>query len=512
MSRKAPEIDPKSAAVVTFRGFVFLTRSSQLRTAEGKAIDLRSQSTEVLSLLATRPGEIVSKETLMQAVWPDTFVTDDSLTQCIADIRRALKDGEHVIVETIPKRGYRLNADRVETVAPMSKDDAAGNEALDAKPRAPRTLAVQPFVNLSSDPEQEFFATGLRLDLESALGHIEGIELRPDRAAADFDLTGSVRVASGQIRVTARLAEVDGGRQHWSGRFEGRSSDIFALQDEIARKVAVALQAELTIGDLARLWDGQTANLAAWERYVIARGLYLRWTEADISRARDLLREALEIDPNYLSAKILLGHTWWYSARRYLQGEERARAIAEAERLAREVLEQRPDDAKSLSLLSLTAWLRDCHDEALALSRRACDLSPSDSWLLGVHGVISIFSGDAVEAIAALERAARLSPQPFAWFDFHIGLARIWAGDDAGALASLNSYITAEPQEPWGYLILALAHGLAGRPEDARRAVADARRMEPNLDQRLVRRSHRYRDPTRLDRTITVLDAAGLPA
>src|SRR5688572_22098229 len=110
MSRKASEIHPKSAETIAFRGFVFLTENKELRTVAGKAIDLRSQSAEVLSVLASRPGKIVSKDALMQEVWPDTFVTDDSLTQCIGDIRRALSDDAHVIVETLPKRGYRLNA------------------------------------------------------------------------------------------------------------------------------------------------------------------------------------------------------------------------------------------------------------------------------------------------------------------------------------------------------------------------------------------------------------------
>jgi DNA-binding winged helix-turn-helix (wHTH) protein len=117
MSRKTPEIHPKSAETVTFRGFVFLTNSKVLQTAEGKAVDLRSQSAEVLSLLAARSGEIVSKDALMQAVWADTFVTDDSLVQCIADIRHALGDDAHVIVETFPKRGYRLNVDRSDAAA-----------------------------------------------------------------------------------------------------------------------------------------------------------------------------------------------------------------------------------------------------------------------------------------------------------------------------------------------------------------------------------------------------------
>ncbi|TIM59531.1 MAG: transcriptional regulator, partial [Mesorhizobium sp.] len=83
-----------------------------------KAVHLRSQAAEVLSVLAARAGEIVSKDALMRAVWPDTFVTDDSLTQYIADIRRALGDDEHVIVETLPKRGYRLNAGPSDAVGP----------------------------------------------------------------------------------------------------------------------------------------------------------------------------------------------------------------------------------------------------------------------------------------------------------------------------------------------------------------------------------------------------------
>src|SRR5918994_4039986 len=116
MSRTASEIEPKSAETITFGGFVFLAKSNELRTVDGKAVNLRSQSAEVLSALAARPGETVSKGALIQAVWPDTFVTDDSLTQCIADIRRALGDNEHVIVQTLPKRGYRLNAEPLEAV------------------------------------------------------------------------------------------------------------------------------------------------------------------------------------------------------------------------------------------------------------------------------------------------------------------------------------------------------------------------------------------------------------
>ena len=480
-------------SVYRFHGFTLDTVAGALTGPLGP-VPLRPKAMALLELFIADAGRALGKDEILDAVWGGVTVTDETLTQTVHELRRALGDNAQALIRTVPRRGYLFPAEALETALP-------GN----------RTLAVLPFVNLSSDPEQEFFAAGLRLDLEAALGLIGGIELRPDRATADFDLTGSVRAAAHHIRVTARLAETAGGKQLWSGRFDGPADDIFALQDEITRKVAVAMQIELTKGDSARLWDGQTASLAAWERYVIAYGHYLRWTKADISRARDLLREALDIDPNYVAAKVMLGKTWWYDARFYTEGNDRTFAIMEAQRLASEVLQDRPDAANALMTLGGAAWLRDSHDEALMLCRRACDMSPSDAWVLGFSGMILIFSGDLAEALAVLGRASHLSPQTVAWIDYHIAHALIWAGDDGGALNHLNTYISASPDEPWGFVLLAVAHGFADRHHDARTAVTMALQRQPDLDQAQVRRSHRYRDPDRLDRFMQVLIQAGLP-
>lgn len=481
-------------AVFRFHGLTLDTAAGTLAGPLGP-MPLRPKALALLELFVRGAGRALGKEEILDAVWPGVTVTDETLTQTVHELRRALGDDAQTLIRTVPRRGYLFPA-----------------EALEAAPRGHRTLAVLPFVNLSSDPEQDFFAAGLGLDLESALGLIGGIELHADPAKADYQLTGSIRAASGQIRVTARLVDLAGGRQHWSGRFEGRADDIFALQDEITRKVAVAMQVELTTGDSARLWDGQTSSLAAWERYVVAHGHYLRWTEAENSRARDLLREALAIDPDYIAARVMLGNTWWYDARYFTSGNTRMHAIAEAERLAKEVLERRPDAANALMLLGGTAWLRDRHDEAVALCRRACELSPSDAWVLSFFGMISIFSGDLGEALAVLGRATTLSPQTSACTDYHLSHARAWAGDDVGAQASIHSYIAATPREPWGQVMLALMHGLAGRSDDARSAIAAALLLQSELDLDQVRRSLRFRDPARLERVIAVLSDAGLPA
>ncbi len=482
-------------AVYSFHGFTLDTAAGSLSGPVGP-VPLRPKALSLLELFVRGAGRALGKDEIMTAVWPGVTVSDETLTQTVHELRRALGDDAQALIRTVPRRGYLFPAD-----------------ALEAAPRSHRTLAVLPFENLSSDPEQAFFAAGLRLDLEAALGLIGGIELRPPHDAdTDVQLTGSVRAASGQIRVTARLVEATGGRQLWSGRFDGRADGIFALQDEITRKVAVAMQIELTTGDYARLWDGQTASLAAWERYVVAYGHYLRWTEADIRRARDLLREAIEIDPDYIGAKVMLAKTWWYDARFYTQGGDRAYAVAEAERLADEVLEQRPDAGNAMMTLGGAAWLRDSHDEALALCRRACDMSPSDAWVLGFYGMIAIFSGDLNDALAVLGRAARLSPQTIAWVNYHLAHARAWSGDDPGARASIHAYIATDSHDPWGQVMLAVVHGFAGRADAARSAVAELLRRQPDIDQEQVRRAHRFRDPARLERMMDVLVAAGLPA
>jgi TolB-like protein len=471
----------------------FDTAAASLTGPDG-AQPLRPKAASLLELLLRNAGRTLGKDEIFGAVWAGVNVSDETLTQTVHELRRALGEDAQALVTTVPRRGYLVPA-----------------EALDVLPPAGRTLAVLPFVSPSQDLDSEHFAAGLWHDLTAALGLIHGIELRADPASAEVELTGSVRAAGAQIRVTARLAERAGGRQLWSDRFDGPASDIFALQDEITRRVAIALQVELTTGDYARLWDGQTGSLAAWQRFIVANGLYLRWSEADNRRARDLVIEALHLDPDYVAAKVLLGKTWWIDARFYMRGAERQAALAESERLMLEVLVQRPGHVAATMMRGGNAWLDDRHDEAIAFCRQASIASPSDSWVVAFFGMVSAFSGDLAEAIEMFGRATRLSPQVFSWVDFHAAHARAWLGDDAAAQAAIRRYIAAVPQEPWGHVMHAVIHGFAGRSEAAEAAVAEALRHRGDIRLDQVRQTQRYRDPARLDRVLAVLARAGLP-
>jgi len=305
MSRKAPEIDPKPAETITFGGFVFLTRINELRTVEGKAVDLRSQSAEVLSVLAARPGEIVSKDALMRAVWPDTFVTDDSLTQCIADIRRALRDDAHAIVETLPRRGYRLNADPSDAADPnaaavMERAKTRfsqrgfilaaivlvaaaigayyGAEAWRAAPvrsgDMPR-IAVLPFDDMSAGADKGYLSDAVAEGIITALARSKTyaviarnssfkyrgkpIDARQigDELGVDYLLEGSQQKIGDRLKVSAQLLNAHDGSHVWANSYNREIGDLFVVQEEIIRtladRVGVRIERPLPQSDAAQV-------------------------------------------------------------------------------------------------------------------------------------------------------------------------------------------------------------------------------------------------------------------
>ena len=280
------------------------------------------------------------------------------------------------------------------------------------------SIAVLPFTNSSGDPKQEFLLASDLIWNSSALSLIAGIELLAHSTAADFQLTGSVRAASGQIRVTARLVEAAGRRtaSGWPVR-RPRRRHLRLAGDPPGRGGHAS---QIDQRRLRAASDGQTSKLAAWERCVVANEHHERWSEADNRRARDPLREALEIDPDYVEGvgRVRPGGI---DARFYIKGGTtvstpwpRQNASPGAGAVPRH--SQRDDVSGYL------AWLRDRHDEAITLCRRASNLSPSDGMTLGFFGVISIFSGDLpLKCLQCSSAPQRPSPQTFTWIDFHIG-------------------------------------------------------------------------------------------
>jgi adenylate cyclase len=231
--------------------------------ADAREVRLTPKSAAVMSLLVAHAGEPVTKKDLFASVWPDTAVSDDALTTCIAELRRALEDDARRprFIETRHRRGYRFAAplSPVEEHAPPTPPSWPGMGRGHAPPREVATIAVLPFADMSPGRDHEYLCEGLAEEVINALTHVEGLRVAARTASFRFRdlgadvqsvgrqlgvsalLQGSVRKANDRLRVAVQLIEVATGYHRWSKRFDRAFDDVFAMQDEIAESVALSL-------------------------------------------------------------------------------------------------------------------------------------------------------------------------------------------------------------------------------------------------------------------------------
>ena len=415
------------------------------------------------------------------------------------------------------KAGRRKGPVNVQVQTPVSP-------ALPDKP----SIAVLPFTNLTSNREQEFLADGMTEDIIGALSRIKdlfvisrsssfvhkGRAIRAEDAARElgvrYILEGSVRVAGDRVRVSAQLIDGLSGGHVWTERYEGDINDIFAVQDEITRNIAVALQVKLTQGESARLWEGQTQNLWAWEKLVLARNVFHRYTTIDTGIARKLLEEALLIDPDYAGAIAQLGLTYYWDAR-FSLSMDRAFSLSQAEHQAEKILKLNPEMGAAYMLRGVTALMRGQHDEAIRLCKKAVDLAPSDFRALGFLGQFYLYVGEAERAAMTLKTAMRLNPYRESWLTYYVTLANLWMGNFAAALESAELYLQQEPDEPYGLMYLAVVYGFQEQNGKAAATVALLKEKFPAFSMKNVLLSEHYKDREKLDRIVSILRTAGLP-
>jgi adenylate cyclase len=278
-------------------------------SCKGTTVRLEPKVMEVLVCLAQHAGETLPKETLFQTVWPDTFVTDDVLTHSISDLRRAFEDDprEPHIIQTIPKRGYRL-------VAPVSTAVVAAGASATRD-----SIAVLPFVNMSADTENEYFTDGITEEIINALAQIRDLHVVARSSAFSFKgkhidprvvgeqlnvrtiLEGSVRRADHRLRITVQLVNAADGYHLWSEKYDREMKDIFDIQDEIARSIAERLKVTLETGAQEPLVKAGTNNLEAYQLYLKGRALLYR-RGSGIPRAVECFERAVKLDPEYALA------------------------------------------------------------------------------------------------------------------------------------------------------------------------------------------------------------------
>ena len=312
---------------------------------------LGARAFDVLMCLIEQRDRVVSKEELLQRVWPGRVVEENNLTVHVSTLRKLL--GPHA-VSTVPGLGYRFTASLVEPAdAPASHTAAVRDEAALALPDK-ASIAVLPFANLSGDPGQDYFVDGVVDDIIAALSRVraffviarsssftyKGRAVDIKRVGRElgvrYVLEGSFHKAGQRLRISAQLVEAAAGRHVWGDRFEGQLDDIFELQDRITGNVVAAIEPKLRLAEVERAQSKPTANLHAYDLCLRALPKVVSSsTRLETAEAVAILKRAIAMDPGYSFAKVLCA--WAYAMGR-AQGWTTRAEVQEALSLAQEAL------------------------------------------------------------------------------------------------------------------------------------------------------------------------------
>jgi TolB-like protein/DNA-binding winged helix-turn-helix (wHTH) protein/Flp pilus assembly protein TadD len=419
---------------------------------------------DVLMLMARHAGQVVTREDLHAALWPGAVVTDDAATRCFYELRRHLShaggdDRYRDLIETLPKRGYRLNAAVKPTVSP---NEATGNDPAPPAVRRSRrwilafvaavalaaigvvaylsrlppiavqppgaaavhSIVVLPFLDMSAEKDQGYFADGVAEEILNRLAQSRNLRVTArtsafalrdqaldvpqiaERLDVDYVLEGSVRKSGAQVRITAQLIDARSDVHVWSRTYDGSLNDLFNLQDAIATAVAEALQATLG-GDAARLQA--KPNVAAYEKYLHGRFFHHRRSPGDIERATALYRQAVELDPQYARAWAELAGTYflliWQSSGR---PDEEMRALHS--QAAHRAVELDPELAVAQARLAQYYYLTQQREKGDEHKRRAVALDPDDPLVLGFLATDAGWRGGTGAAVDIWARIVAQDP------------------------------------------------------------------------------------------------------
>ena len=518
-------------------------------------VALRPQAFAVLKLLAAKPGALVSKDELMAAVWPNVAVTDDSLVQCVTEIRRALGDDAHKIIKTVPKRGYVFEpgAAVAPLAASISKSPAAktrigliaaGLAALFAiaaifwLPRASRlashvpSIAVLPLDDMSADKSLSYMGEGVAEDIISMLARSpdvmvvarnssftykdKPVDLRKvgSDLGVDYVLEGSVRKEGGALRIVAQLNRAKTAEHVWAERFDKTGSDPMALQDEVTGKITGALTGEF--GQLKRAqyreaWGKDTANLEEYDYYLRGHEIYIRFTPEAYREAAQIWEEGLRKFPD---SALLQGKLGFVHFSRAYSGccEDSPADFKQAGEMVRRILAR-----ANLSplvrrhghwLYAYVSMQEGKFDLAVTEAEKARSLAPYDAWMVGDLSSILLASGKPMQAVEWTEFAAARDPAGAAYDRGLKGWALEVAGKPEESLAAMNAGMLYGGLD---HFIRAIDLERLSRDGEAKMELKLGLEANTAITQAKWRETNFRSDPKILDNEVADLAKAGLP-
>ena len=531
---------------------------------DGRTERLEPLAMQVLVYLASRAGEVVPRSDLEQAVWKGAVVSYDSVTSTVIKLRKALGDDARnpTFIATVPKRGYRLIAEvRQEAqLAADAPESAVGSDKISGKGRARSiaaallalslvglaylissdqlqismpnkatpTIIVLPFENLGESPESDAFADGMTEDIITDLSGIAGIRVLASNTSfsykgkqpspqqirddlnVDYLLEGSIRRQGDSLRINAQLVDTRSASQVWAQRFDRRTEQTFALQDELTGQIIDKLSVTLSPQEESRLAHKATNNLLAYDHFLEGQRLSRVSTRETNLEAQAAYRKAIEADPAYGRAYGALAYNL---SRSYLFGwtDRPMETIDRALDLAQKGVDLDPSIPQTYWSLGYAHLTRREFDKAQVAVHEALQIAPNYADGYGLLALIQNNMDDAESAIANIRKGMTLNPH-YTWdYPYNLGRSYYILGQYDKAVELLEAAKTRNPNALPIRRMLAASYVRTGRDDDAEWEVEEIQTLSPQETVSRLKSTSISIHTESSQRVLEDLQKAGLP-
>ena len=468
-------------------------------TRHGAEIRLEPKVMNLLMLLASHAGEVMSREAIEAEVWKGVVVGYDALASTVIKLRKALGDDSRQprYIETVSKKGYRLIAkvhnSPIEPIDEHTTPPQSGQPLYRAvllasamlvlvliliillrqdKPdttgiptnHQQASLVVLPFVNLSDDPQQEYFSDGITDDLITDLSQYSGLSVVSRRSAFIYKthsvdlqtlarelgiryvVEGSVRLANKSVRINVQLVDAHTGLNLWAHRYDGATTGLFDVQDEVRQKIVKALEVTLTAEERIRQQKRYTESFDAYDYFLRGQAQLVRRASArDNNQARELMEKAIAIDPGFARAHAALALIQADAYRfDWTDTPEKTRQLAlQSGQLAIKLDAHSPQASWIMGYIYL--FLFEDHDKAITAARRAIELDHDNADAMTTLAVIYTFGDNPEKARLLMQEIKQKNRHYSAMVPSVLGLANLRLGHYNESLKAYNESLLINP-------------------------------------------------------------------
>jgi len=389
------------------------------------------------------------------------------------------------------------------------------------------SIAVLPFINMSGDPEQEYFSDGITEEIITALSKTpklfviartssfkykgKDLDLRTigRELGVRYVLEGSVRKSGHKARITAQLIDAKTNQHLWAERYNRDLEDIFVLQDEITMKILSALQVKLTEGEQASVYEKGTNNLDAYLKVLEGSEHSNRFNRQANALARKIYEEATALDPGYAMAYLRLSATHIMDIH-YGSSPSPEQSLNKAEELVRKALALDGTLGEAHAFLGRIYLAKRQYDEAIREGEHALTLAPNSAFVYAALAFSLRFAGRPEEAIPLFKKAIRLNPLPDSWYLTGLGGCYRVVGRYTEAISVFKQALNLSPNSAFTHAGQAANYSLLGRDEEARAEAAEVLRINPKFSLEYFAKTFPYKNQTDRERLVEACRKAGL--